>query len=417
MATVEFTQVVSRGCGMDIHKEVVVATVSGTGLRKETRSFNTFTSSLTELREWLISLGVTHVAMESTGVYWKPIYNVFEGYIPNIWIVNARHIKNVPGHKTDKKDSEWICQLLMAGLLKPSFIPPREQRELRDLTRLRRKVIQGISANKNRIIRTLEDGNVKLSSVLSDTSGKTATELIEMLCDGKVLTLEDVESVRSLRCHHSAEEMLEACTGYMTPHKIYVLQRIRECNRKLTEEVKELDGQIKSMLRPFASTIERLCKIPGIQNRVCEDLIAEIGLDMSTFPSASHLCSWAGVCPGNNESAGKKKSSRTTHGDKNLRATLVEAAWAASRTKETFFAERFSRLAIKKGTKKALIAIAHSILTAVYHVLADDVDYVELGSRHVPDKLEKKRKDYLKSELRKLGYEVTLRKKDNEEQQ
>lgn len=192
MSAIEFTQVVSRGCGMDIHKEVVVATVRGEGIRKETRSLNTFTSSLTELREWLKSLGVTHVAMESTGVYWKPVYNVFEGHIPNVWIVNARHMKNVAGRKTDKTDSEWICQLLMAGLLKPSFIPPRDQRELRDLTRYRRKVIQMASANKNRIIRTLEDGNVKLSSVLSDTSGKTATTLIEMLCDGREPTLQDI---------------------------------------------------------------------------------------------------------------------------------------------------------------------------------------------------------------------------------
>lgn len=220
--------------GMRCRLSVVVATVRGEGIQQETREFNTFTSSLTQLRDWLVSLGITHVAMESTGVYWKPIYNVFEGYIPNIWIVNARHIKNVPGHKTDRNDSVWISKLLMAGLLKPSFIPPRQQRELRDLTRYRRKLIQMVSANKNRIIRTLEDGNVKLSSVLSDTSGTTATKLIDMLCDGKILTIEDVEAIRHKRCHHSAEEMLEACTGYMNEHKIYMLQKIRECNKKLS---------------------------------------------------------------------------------------------------------------------------------------------------------------------------------------
>lgn len=180
---------------MDIHKEVVVATVRGEGVPQVTRSFDTFMSSLTELREWLMLLGITHVAMESTGIYWKQIYNVFEGHSPNIWIVNARHMKNVPGRKTDKKDSEWICQLLMAGLLKPSLIPPRLLRELRDLTRYRRKLIQMVSSNKNRIIRALEDGNVKLSSVLNDTGGKTATTLIEMLCDGKELTLQDIEAV------------------------------------------------------------------------------------------------------------------------------------------------------------------------------------------------------------------------------
>ncbi len=377
---------------MDIHKEVVVATVRGEGIKQETRSFKTFTSSLTQLREWLLSLGITHVAMESTGVYWKPIYNVFDGFIPHIWIVNARHIKNVPGHKTDKNDSVWISQLLLAGLLKPSFVPPRQQRELRDLSRYRRKVIQMVSANKNRIIRVLEDGNVKLSTVLSDTGGSTAVKLIDMLCDGKMLTLEDVDAVRHKRCHHTSEEMLEACTGYMSEHKIYMLQQIRECNKKL----------------------EKLCEIPGIQDRVCEDLIAEIGLDMGNFPTSAHLCSWAGMCPGNNESAGKKKSGRTSHGDKHVRTVLVEAAWAASRTKGTFFMERFKRLALRRGTKKALIAVGHSLLTCVYRVLRGE-SYNELGELYMASKTEKRRRDYLKAELAKLGYNVTLTKKDKKD--
>ena len=411
MADIQFTQVVSRGCGMDIHKEVVVATVQGEGIQQETREFNTFTSSLTQLRDWLVSLGITHVAMESTGVYWKPIYNVFEGFIPNVWIVNARHIKNVPGHKTDRNDSVWISKLLLAGLLKPSFIPPRQQRELRDLTRYRRKLIQMVSANKNRIIRTLEDGNVKLSSVLTDTSGTTATKLINMLCDGKPLTIDDVEAVRHRRCHHSSEDMLEACTGYMNEHKIYMLQQIRDCNVKLESEIKEMDSHIKAILAPYSDAIDRLSEIPGIQDRTCEDLIAEIGLDMSQFPTAAHLCSWAGMCPGNNESAGKKKSSKTNHGDKHVKATLVEAAWAASRTKGTFFMERFNRLRVRKSQKRALIAVGHSLLTAVHYVLSTGGRYKELGDHYVPDKIEKKRKDYLKSELKKLGYEVTLSKK------
>jgi len=411
MADIRFTQVVSRGCGMDIHKEVVVATVQGEGIQQETREFNTFTSSLTQLRDWLVSLGITHVAMESTGVYWKPIYNVFEGFIPNIWIVNARHIKNVPGHKTDRNDSVWISKLLMAGLLKPSFIPPRQQRELRDLTRYRRKLIQMVSANKNRIIRTLEDGNVKLSSVLSDTGGSTATKLINMLCDGKALTIEDVEAIRHKRCHHTAEDMLEACTGYMNDHKIYMLQRIRDCNEKLTVEIIDLDHKVKDILASYYDVIERLNEIPGIQDRTCEDLIAEIGLDMSQFPTGAHLCSWAGMCPGNNESAGKKKSSKTNHGDKHVKATLVEAAWAASRTKGTFFMERFNRLRVRKSQKRALIAVGHSLLIAVHYVLSTGGRYRELGDNYVPTKIEKKRKDYLKAELKKLGYEVTLSKK------
>lgn len=412
MSVVQFTQVLSRGCGMDIHKKVVVATVQGEGLCKETRSFDTFTRSLTQLREWLVSLGITHVAMESTGVYWKPIYNVFEGFIPHIWIVNARHIKNVPGHKTDKNDSEWICQLLVAGLLKPSFIPPKAQRELRDLTRYRRKLIQSVSANKNRIIRILEDGNIKLSSVLSDTSGATAVKLIDMLCDGKQITLSDIESVRHGRCQHTKEEMLEACTGCLDEHKVYMLGKIRECNASLKEDILDFDKRIKDVLSPYHDAIERMCEIPGIQNRVCEDLVAEIGLDMSNFPTSAHLCSWAGMCPGNNESAGKKKSSRTNHGDKQVKETLVEAAWAASRAKGTFFMERFNRLATRKGSKKALIAVGHSLLKCIHYVLSTGGRYKELGDNYVPNKKEQKRKEYLKKELQKLGYSVTLSKED-----
>ena len=411
MAAVEFTQVVSCGCGMDIHKEVVVATVRGLGIQQETRSFGTFTSSLTELRDWLMSLGITHVAMESTGIYWKPIHNVFEGHIPNVWVVNARHMKNVPGRKTDKKDSEWICQLLMAGLLKPSFIPPRLQRELRDLTRYRRKLIQMVSANKNRIIHALEDGNVKLSSVLSDTSGTTATKLIEMLCDGKELTLQDIEDIRHFRCRHTAAEMLEACTGYMNDHKRYMLKRIRECNRKLSVEIDELNKRIKEITAPFSEPMERLCEMPGIDTRTCEEIIAEIGLDMSQFPTAGHLCKWAGMCPGNNESAGKKKSTKPPKGDKHIKATLVEAAWAASNTKGTFYSERHGRLIGRKGSKKALIAIGHSMLTSIHYILATGARYKELGDNYVPERMEKKRKEYLKSELKKLGYEVVLTKK------
>lgn len=412
MSVVQFTQVLSRGCGMDIHKKVVVVTVQGEGIHKETRSYDTFTRSLTQLREWLVSLGITHVAMESTGIYWKPIYNVFEDFIPHIWIVNARHIKNVPGHKTDKNDSEWICQLLMAGLLKPSFIPPKAQRELRDLTRYRRKLIQSVSANKNRIIRILEDGNVKLSSVLSDTSGSTAVKLIDMLCDGKQITLSDIESVRHGRCQHTAEEMLEACTGCIDEHKVYMLSKIRECNASLIGDILDFDKRIKEVLSPYHDTIERLCEIPGIQNRVCEDLVAEIGLDMSNFPTSAHLCSWAGMCPGNNESAGKKKSGKTNHGDKHVKETLVEAAWAASRAKGTFFMERFNRLAPRKGNKKALIAVGHSLLKCIHYVLSTGGRYKELGDSYVPNKKEQKRKEYLKKELQKLGYSVKLSKED-----
>lgn len=307
MANVSFTQVVSRGCGMDIHKEVVVATVR-TESQQVTREFKTFTRSLKELRDWLKSLGVTHVAMESTGVYWKPIYNVLEHHIEHVWIVNARHIKNVPGHKTDKLDSEWICQLLMAGLLKPSYIPVREQRELRDLTRYRRKLTEAVSADKNRIIRVLEDGNIKLSSVFSSTSGKTAVTLIDLLCSGKILTLDDILLVYHKKIQATPEEILDACTGNLTEHQIFMLQLIKSNIKSIEGKISILDDRIKDILSPYENVQELLKEIPGIDTKVLQDLIAEIGLDMGKFPSEKHLASWAGICPGNNESAGKKKA-------------------------------------------------------------------------------------------------------------
>jgi transposase len=307
METVEFVQVVSRGCGLDVHKKTVVATIDGEGLKRETREFGTFTNSLTELKDWLLENGITHVAMESTGVYWKPVYNVLEPSGIMVWIVNARHVKNVPGHKTDKKDSAWICKLLLAGLLKPSYIPPKEQRELRDLTRYRRQLIQDIASNKNRIIRILEDCNVKISSVLSNTSGVTATKLIEKICDGKSITMEDIDAVYHKKIEATKEELWEACNGIISDHHIYMLQTIRENNRHIERLINELNQQIKKVLSPYDNALERLREIPGLSRKTVEDLIAEIGLDMNVFPTEHHLASWVGVSPGNNESAGKKK--------------------------------------------------------------------------------------------------------------
>ena len=282
MKTVPFEQVILRGCGIDVHKDMVVATISGEGLKTETRSYKTFSSSLTELKEWLLSSGITHVAMESTGVYWKPVYKILECPDMKVWIVNARHIKYVPGHKTDKKDSGWICKLLLAGLLKPSYIPEREQRELRDLTRYRNKLIQHVSSEKNRIVRILEDCNIKLSSVVCSLDGVVANKLIDMLID-------------------------KACEGFIEPHHIYMLQTIRKDMEQTKAIIADLTCRIKEVLSPYENVMELLQKIPGLSRKTVEDLIAEIGVDMEAFPTEKHLASWAGVCPGNNESAGKKK--------------------------------------------------------------------------------------------------------------
>lgn len=305
---VSFNQVVSRGCGIDVHQKVVVATISGDGLKKETREFGTFTRSLTELKDWLLENGVTHVAMESTGVYWKPVYHVLEPTSIKVWIVNARHIKYVPGHKTDKQDSAWICKLLLAGLLKPSYIPPREQRELRDLTRYRMKMIQNVASEKNRIIRILEDCNIKLSSVVSSTQGVVATKLINKLTEGRDITMADIDEVYHKKLEVSKEDLYEACQGLMDKHHIYLLQVIRQNISSTETSIESLNVRIKDMLSVYENVLENLKAIPGLSNKTVEDLVAEIGLDMSVFPTEKHLASWAGMCPGNNESAGKKKA-------------------------------------------------------------------------------------------------------------
>ena len=313
---VEFESVVERCCGLDIHKVEIVATVDGEGISKETRSFTSTTRSLTELKEWLLSLGITHIAMESTGVYWKPVFNILEPGGFTIMIVNARHIKYVPGHKTDKKDSAWICKLLKAGLLKGSFVPGQAQRDLRDLTRYRRKLVQSESAEHNRLIRVLEDANLKLSSVFSNVTGKTCTMIIDEILNGNT----DAAYLASLctngHLKHSQQEILEAVEGRFTEHHKFMLQQIRKSISNLQDEIKDLDAEIDRRVQPFADRVAQIAEIPGMGETSAKELLAEIGVDMSYFPTDAHLASWAGLCPGNNESAGKKKARTRTMGTK-----------------------------------------------------------------------------------------------------
>ena len=281
-------------------------------------------------------------------------------------------------------DSEWICKLLLAGLLKPSYIPPKEQRQLRDLTRYRNKLIQQIASEKNRIMRILEDCNIKLSSVVSDTSGATATSLIDMLCEGKILTLDDIKSVYHGKLSASPEELLEACTGFVEEHHVYLLQMIRKDIDQTQSLVYDLSERIKSLLSKYENALELLKEIPGFSTKVVEDLVSEIGLDMSHFPSEKHLSQ--------------------------VKAVITEAAWAATRTKNTFFSERYHRIAARRGKKRALIAVGHSQLISVYLILSTGARYHELGAQYMQSKIEQKRKVYLSSELKKLGYNVSLTK-------
>lgn len=304
---VTFEQIIERGCGIDIHKKVLVATINGVGLKQQTRTFDTFTSSLEQLRDWLMENKVTHVAMESTGVYWKPVFNVLEESF-DIVLVNARHIKNVPGHKTDKKDSRWIAKLLISGLLRGSFIPPKHIRELRDLTRYKRKITAQIASEKNRIHKIFEDANIKLSSVVSNMNGAVANRIIEAMLLGE----EDVEKLTLF--HHgkmqcSKEELALALNGFLTDHHRFLLSMVRTSIKAKESLIKELEKKIDSHLEAnkLALNVELLQTIPGVGKDGATEIVAEMGNDMSKFPNEQHLASWAGMCPGNNESAGKKK--------------------------------------------------------------------------------------------------------------
>ena len=305
---IEFEQVIERGCGIDIHKMVLVATIRGIGIKEETRSFNGFTESIEELGEWLKENQITHVAMESTGVYWKPVYNILESDF-EILLVNARHIKNVPGQKTDKKDSKWITKLLLSGLLKGSFIPPKPIRELRDLTRYKRKVIEQISSEKNRIHKLLEDGNIKLSSVVSNLSGATATKIIDAMIEGEE-NIEELLKYRHGKMQSSVEDLASSLKGNLTDHHRFMLQTVKESIKSKEQIIVKLEEQIDKQLveNELILDTELLATIPGVGKAGAAYIIAEVGNNMDQFPNEQHLASWAGMSPGSNESAGKKKA-------------------------------------------------------------------------------------------------------------
>ena len=309
---ITFEEVVERGCGLDVHKKEIVATVSGTGIESETRTFQSTTRSLTELKEWLLALGVTHVAMESTGVYWKPVMNILEPGGFSIMVVNARHIKYVPGHKTDKKDSAWICKLLRAGLLKGSFVPGRNQRDLRDLTRYRRKLVQQQAAEHNRMIRIFEDANLKLSSVFSNIRGKMCTRVIDAVIAGETDPQKLADLCTHRRLKATREEIALAVEGCFTEHHKFMIRAIRTSIANIEAEIDHLDKETERRMKPFEAQITQLCEIPGMDVTSANELLAEIGVDMEVFPTAEHLTSWAGLAPGNNESAGKKKAHTPT---------------------------------------------------------------------------------------------------------
>jgi transposase len=408
-------ETIYRCCaGLEVHKMTVVACVrrvepSGR-VREEVRTFGTMTAELLLLSDWLAEAGVTHVAMESTGVYWRPIFNLLEGHL-EVLLVNPRHIKQVPGRKTDVKDCQWIAQLLQCGLLRGSFIPPKPIRELRDLTRQRSQPVAEKASVANRIQKVLEDANIKLAGVATDVLGVSGRAMIRALIAGQ----EDPEELAELarrRLRRKLPELRAALRGRASePHR-FLLRHLMSHLDALEGLIAELDLRIAAAMPPLAEAAERLKTIPGVEQRAAEGLIAEIGTDMERFPTSGHLASWAGMCPGNNESAGKHRSGRTAKGDRWLRQTLTQAAWAASHTRGTYLSAQYHRLAARRGKKRAVVALGHTLLVIVYHVLKDRATYQELGADYLdrlePDRLTRQ----LVRRLEKLGHRVTLEPKE-----
>ncbi len=368
-----------RCCGLDVHKKMVTACII-TPQKKETRTFSTMTRGLLELKDWLSECSVTHVAMESTGVFWKPTYNLLEDDF-KVMVINAQHIKAVPGRKTDVKDAEWIADLLRHGMVRGSFVPDRKQRELRELVRYRRGLIQQRADLINRIQKVLEGANIKLSSVATDVVGVSGRAMLEATVHGTG----DPETLAalakgSLRDKHS--DLVEALQGLAGPHQRMLLDSLLRHLDFLDKEISRLDGEVSQRMRPFDESIDRLDGIHGVGRRSVEEILAEIGMDMSRFPTADHLASWAKLCPGNNESAGKRKSGSTGHGNPWLRAILIQVAWGAAHTKGTYLSALYHRLAGRRGSKRAIIAVAHAILIIIYSMLRNRTSYRDLGEKH-----------------------------------
>jgi transposase len=398
--------VYDRCAGLDVHKKSVVCCVL-TPEGKEIKSFGTMTDDLLQMADWLQESGVSHVAMESTGVYWKPIYNLLEGHELSVLVVNAQHIKAVPGRKTDVKDAEWIADLLGHGLIRGSFIPDRPQRELRELVRHRRALVQQKSAVVNRLQKLLEGGNVKLASSLSDINGTSGRAMLEAMADG-VLEPEAVADLAQGSLRKKRDELVRSIRGLMSSHQRYMLQSLLRQLRFLEEEIGLLDEEAAERTRPFEEQVKRLDEMPGIGRQGAEEILAEIGTDMSRFPTAKHLASWAKICPGNNRSAGKQKSGRTGKGNMWLRSALLQAAWAASHKKGSYFQAQYRRLASRLGAKRAILAVAHSLLTTAYCLLTTSTPYQDAGALYFDERNKNRILDRSVRRIERLGYKVTL---------
>jgi len=404
--------IIERCCGIDVHKKTIVACLM-TGQPHEKpqttiKTFSTMTRDLLACRDWLVSEGCTHVAMESTGIYWKPVFNILEDSMEVI-LANARNVKNVPGRKTDIKDCQWIAQLLRHGLIEGSFIPPKPIRQLRDLTRYRQKLTQQRSSEINRLQKFLEDANVKLSSVVTDITGVSAQEMILHLIQEDMSSQEMAQLAKG-RLRNKIEQLEQSLEGYLSDHHRLILQLSLQMVASYDEAIEKLDAEIGNRMEPHQEISQKLETIPGVKKKTIEKLIAEIGIDMTRFPSHAHLASWAGVSPGNHESAGKRKSGRSTHGNKWLKAALVEAALAASKAKGSYLKARYQRLVSRRGKKRAALAVGHTILIIAYHIIKEQCVFLELGADFFDRLNEQHLINRLTKRINALGYKVDIEK-------
>jgi len=403
--------VYSRCAGLDVHKATVVACVRVPGAapgerRGETKTFATTMRGLTELSGWLGRHGVTEVAMESTGVYWRPVYAVLETTV-NVILVNARHVKMVPGRKTDVRDCEWLAQLLECGLLKASFVPPQAVRDLRDLTRLRKALIRERAHHVNRIEKTLELAQIKLGCVVTDLMGKTGRAILHALSEGRDDPDQLADAAQGLLRKKRAA-LREALEGRLTPHYAFLLQQYLALIDTLDAHIARLDARIDELMAPFADAVALAQSMPGVATRAAQAILAETGVDMTAFPTAAHFASWARLCPGTHESAGKRQPVSTGQGATWLRATLQEAAWAAIHTKKSYYRVLYHRLKARGSAKKAIVAVQHAMLIALWHMLKHRVPHHDLGADYFERRHTERTRRHHVHRLERLGYDVVL---------
>jgi transposase len=410
-----FMQVMhGRCCGLDVHKDSVVGCIRivhpDGRIEEAIESFATTTRGILELGDWLLGHQVSIAVMESTGVYWKPIWNLLEDVL-DLMLVNARHIKQVPGRKTDVKDCQWIAQLLGCGLLSRSFVPPRPQRQLRDLTRQRAQLMQDTSRVASRIQKVLEDANIKLASVASDALGKSGRAMIRALIEGQLQPAAMAQLARG-KLKEKIPQLTEALQGRVNDHHRFMLRQLLEQLEQIEKQVEAFDARLEEVMSPLEQQmIRRLDEIPGLDQRSAQVVIAEIGCDMSRFATSGHLASWAGLCPGNNQSAGKRRGGRMTEGNRWLKRTLSNCAWAASRCKNSYFRSQHRRIASRRGAKRATMAVAHSQLCLAYELIKNNTPYHDLGVNYFQQIGAERLKENLVHRLEKLGYRVNLESK------